>query len=91
MKKAICIIRTSTDRQHIEEQTAEVLQMAKADGFTDEDIEVIGKCGASAIKLDEAYMENLKLLYKRLESGDIDCVYAWAIDRIGRDEVTILK
>lgn len=91
MKKAICIIRTSTDRQHIEEQTAEVLQMAKADGFTDEDIEVIGKCGASAIKLDEAYMENLNLLYKRLESGDIDCVYAWAIDRIGRDEVTLLQ
>lgn len=89
--KAICIIRTSTDRQHIEEQRAEVLQMAHADGFVDSDVEIIGKCGASAIKLDDAYMENLNLLYKRLESGDVSVVYAWAVDRIGRDEVVLMQ
>ena len=89
--KAICIIRTSTDRQHIEEQRAEVLQMARADGYADEDIEIIGKCGASAIKLDDAYMENLTQLYERIESGDVAVVYAWAIDRIGRDEVVLMQ
>lgn len=89
--KAICLIRTSTDRQRIEEQRAEVLQMAHADGYTDNDIEIIGKCGASAIKLDEAYIENLNALYKRIESGDVAIVYAWAIDRIGRDEVVLMQ
>lgn len=89
--KAICLIRTSTDRQRIEEQRAEVLQMAYADGYTDEDIEIIGKCGASAIKLDDAYMENLNLLYDRIKSGDVAVVYAWAIDRIGRDEVVLMQ
>lgn len=91
MSKAICLIRTSTDRQRIEEQRAEVLQMAHADGYTDNDIEVIGKCGASAIKLDDAYMENLNELYRRIESGDVAVVYAWAIDRIGRDEVVLMQ
>lgn len=89
--KAICLIRTSTDRQRIEEQRAEVVQMAYADGYTDNDIEVIGKCGASAIKLDDAYMENLNALYKRIENGDVEVVYAWAIDRIGRDEVILMQ
>lgn len=89
--KAICLIRTSTDRQRIEEQRAEVLQMAHADGYADNDIEIIGKCGASAIKLDDAYMENLQTLYKRIESGDVAVVYAWAIDRIGRDEVVLMQ
>lgn len=89
--KAICIIRTSTDRQRIEEQRAEVIGMAHADGYTDNDIEVIGRCGASAIKLDEAYLENLNELYRRIESGDVAVVYAWAIDRIGRDEVVLMQ
>lgn len=89
--KAICLIRTSTDRQRIEEQRAEVLQMAHADGYTDSDIEIIGKCGASAIKLDDAYLKNLNELYRRIESGDVAVVYAWAIDRIGRDEVVLMQ
>lgn len=89
--RAICIIRTSTDRQQIAEQTAEVVQMAKNDGFTDDNIVVIGKCGASAIKLDDAYLENMNRVYQEIENGDIDCVYAWAIDRIGRDEVVLMQ
>ncbi len=89
--KAICIIRTSTDRQRIEEQTAEVIQMAKNDGFADENIIVVGECGASAIKLDEAYRKNLDRLYKLLETEQISCVYAWAIDRIGRNEEVLMR
>ncbi|MDE6255927.1 MAG: recombinase family protein, partial [Muribaculaceae bacterium] len=89
--KAICIIRTSTDRQRIEEQTAEVVQMAINDGFTENDIEVIGECGASAIKLDDAYIQNLNKVYERIKSGDISCIYAWAIDRIGRNEVVLMQ
>lgn len=65
--------------------------MAHADGYADSDIEIIGKCGASAIKLDDAYMENLNELYGRIESGDVAVVYAWAIDRIGRDEVVLMQ
>lgn len=89
--KAICVIRTSTDRQRIEEQRNEVIQMAHADGFTDENIEIIGKCGASAIKLDDAYLENLNHLYKRIEEGGVSVVYAWAIDRIGRNEEVLMR
>lgn len=91
MAKAICIIRTSTDRQEIESQRKEVVDMALADGYAMDDVIVIGKQGASAIKLDDAYLENLKLFYETAEREDVGCVYAWAIDRIGRNEEVLMR
>ena len=90
-KKAICIIRTSTDKQEIMSQRKEVLSMALADGYAEDDIIVIGKQGASAIKLDDAYMENLRLFYETAEREDVGCVYCWALDRVGRKERILME
>lgn len=89
--KALCIIRTSTSRQEIEEQRKEVISMALQDGYREEDIIVVGKQGASAIKVDDAYRENMQEVYGHLERGCIACVYAWAIDRIGRNEEILMQ
>lgn len=87
MIKAIAIIRTSTDKQEIESQKEQVLQMCYDDGLTDEEVVIVGEQGASAIKLDDIYMKNLNYIYELIESNkSIKCVYAWAIDRIGRVE-----
>lgn len=85
MVKAIALIRTSTDRQEIESQKEQVLQMCYYDGLTDDEIIIVGKQGASAIKVDDAYLENMNKVYELIENyPTIKTVYVWAIDRIGR-------
>lgn len=87
MVKAIALIRTSTDRQEIESQKEQVLQMCYNDGLKDDEVIIVGEQGASAIKLDDIYMKNLNYIYELIETNkSIKCVYAWAIDRIGRVE-----
>ncbi len=91
-KKVIAIIRTSTTQQEIDSQRKEVLSMALADGYSIDEIEVVGKAGASAIKVDEAYQENMNRVYELIENTPtIEAVYAWAIDRIGRNEEILMK
>lgn len=91
-KKVIAIIRTSTTQQEIDSQRNEVLSMAIADGYSIDEIEVVGRAGASAIKVDEAYQENMNRVYELIDTiPTIEAVYAWAIDRIGRNEEILMK
>lgn len=88
--KAICIIRTSTQSQEIESQREEIINYAKSFGYSDEDIKVIGKQGASAIKVDESYQANIEELFATIEAEKgIEVVFAWAIDRIGRKQTLL--
>lgn len=89
--KAIVIIRTSTVRQEIESQKQEVISWAKEHGWQERDLIVIGDAGASAIKLDDLYLKNMAEIEKHILSGNIGCVFAWAIDRIGRNEEILMK
>lgn len=84
--KVIGIARVSTEQQEIEAQKAELKSFIKADGYDENDIIIIEGEGASAIKMDDYYMENMNKVKALIEQGGIKCVYAWAIDRIGRDE-----
>lgn len=86
MKDTIAIIRTSTESQEIDSQRKELLNFIKNDGIDESRVEVIGEVGASAIKLDERYRKNLDKVFSLIEKGGIKCVYAWALDRIGRNE-----
>ena len=91
MKKAVIIVRTSTVRQEIDSQREEVIKYAMADGYSLDELEVIGDAGSSAIKLDERYLENIQKVYRVIETTPtIECVYAWAIDRIGRREELLM-
>ena len=92
MKKVVIIVRTSTVRQEIDSQREEVIKYAMADGYSLDEIEVIGDAGSSAIKLDERYLENINKVYRLIETTPtIECVYAWAIDRIGRKEELLMN
>lgn len=93
MKKAIIIIRESTKAQEIDSQKQDIINYAMKDGYSLEEIMIIGEAGASAIKLDEAYLRNMRKVYETIEDSNnsIKCVYAWAIDRIGRQEVPLFE
>ena len=69
----------------MEAQKAELLDFIKSDGFAENDIIIIDGEGASAIKLDDYYLANMEKVKVLIEKGGIKCVYAWGIDRIGRD------
>lgn len=92
MIKGIALIRTSTTNQEIEEQTKQVLQMCYTDGLKEDEVVIIGGKGLSAIKMDEAYLRNIQKVYDTIEENpSIQCVYAWAIDRIGRNELLLAQ
>lgn len=91
MEKVICIYRTSTDRQEIEAQKKEVISMALSDGYKPEEIKLIGNQGASAIKLDKKYLKQMEDICDTIKNENIECVYVWSIDRIGRNEEVLMK
>ena len=92
MKKVIVIIRESTIRQEIESQREEIVNYVLSEGYRASEIEVVGESGLSALKMDEAYLRALKKVYKLIdENPSIECVYAWAIDRIGRQEELLMN
>ena len=85
----ILIYRTSTDRQESEEQLKETLEYAGS--FGARNIVEIGGEGLSAIKLDDQYVKTIEKVFDLIDEGDIECVYAWSIDRIGRNEELLMK
>lgn len=89
--KVIALIRTSTTVQEVESQKKEVIEAIKRDGIDESDIVIVGGAGASAIKVDEAYQRNMNQVYSLIEGGGISAVYAWAVDRIGRNEEILMK
>lgn len=89
--KVIALIRTSTIQQEIDSQRKEVIAAILADGYTEGQYVVVGEKGASAIKLDEEYLKNINKVYELIENNPIEAVYAWAIDRIGREEELLMQ
>lgn len=87
--KNIVLLRTSTVKQEVESQKKEIIEYAKS--FGAENIVIIGGVGASAIKLDDQYLFNIQQVYKLIDEGDVKCVYAWMLDRIGRNEEVLMQ
>ena len=84
--KCLLWTRTSTLKQEVETQMNELYQMASQYGYSHDDCVVIGGQGISAIKADEAYKEEIDKLYKELDTGKYNCLFAWELSRIGRKE-----
>lgn len=91
MAKAILLVRVSTTKQEIETQTRELVEYAKADGFKEKDLIIIEGVGASAIKLNDVYMQEMEELYHTINTTDIVALYAWEISRIGRNEEILMR
>ena len=85
--KNILLIRTSTTKQEVESQKKELLEYVHSKNKFE--TVVVGNAGASAIKLDEQYIANINKVYDLMERGDI--VWAWSVDRIGRNEEVLMS
>lgn len=83
--KAIIWIRTSTKEQSIEDQERDLRSWALSKGYNE--LTVIGKQGASAIKMDEQYKRETSILIDTLSKSDIKCVFVWEVSRLARNEL----
>lgn len=91
MKKCIIFPRVSTEQQSYEEQKAELIAMAIADGYkTNQHVIIENK--ESAIKLDEEHREGIIDMKRCIEDDkDIDCVYIWEVSRWARKKYILFN
>lgn len=91
MSKAIIWCRVSTDAQEIESQKKELTALAIKDGFREEDLIIIGEKGASAIKLNDKYQEEVNKLLETIDTNKaVSTIYVWEISRLARNEVAFV-
>ena len=81
--KAILLIRVSTSKQDIEQQTEKVKNEAMKDGYTADNLILI-EDHESAVRLNEEERNGLNRMKAAIEKGDVECVYSWEISRISR-------
>lgn len=88
MAKCIIWCRTSTDKQEWDTQKADLTKQAHEDGFDYDDIIPIGEKGASAIKMNELYQQEVNQLLDTINNTpEITTVYVWEISRLARNKV----
>ena len=92
MAKAIIWRRGSTDRQEIETQDKDLTAMAIGDGFKVKDLIHIGQAGASAIKQNDLYLNEVNELLSTLDNDPtVKTVYVWEISRLARVELAFYR
>jgi DNA invertase Pin-like site-specific DNA recombinase len=93
MKKAVLLVRVSTEYQEYEAQTNELVAFAKRDGgYSNNELEII-QDKESGTKLSDEERQGLTKLYAAINDPDnrIECVYAWEISRLSRIPSTLHK
>lgn len=70
--KVLGVCRVSTDRQEIESQINELREFIIKEGYADDDIIWVVGDGCSAIKEDEKFRYNIKLIHDHIQSGHIE-------------------
>lgn len=91
-KKCIIWCRVSTFQQEFERQKKELIEMATKDGFEEKNQIIIGSAGASAIKLNDIYKNEVDKLFQTINSDkDVNTIYAWEISRLARNYLEFYK
>ena len=86
--KVLVFLRVSTEAQDLQDQKNEMISYVKSYGYGEDDIIFLENKGASAIKLNDKYLEMIDTLKTYIKDKIIDCVAVWHINRLGRsDEV----
>ena len=86
--KVLVFLRVSTEAQDLQDQKNEMISYVKTYGYDEKDIIFLENKGASAIKLNDKYLEMIATLKNYINNRVIDCVAVWHINRLGRsDEV----
>lgn len=92
IEKAIIWRRGSTDRQEIESQGKDLTAIAVNEGFEVSNLIHIGKAGASAIKQNDLYMQEVNELLNTLENDkSVKTVFVWEISRLARVELAFYQ
>lgn len=92
MKKCIIWCRVSTFAQEFESQKKDLIKMASDDGFAEQNQIIIGSAGASAIKMNDIYMNEVNELINTINSDDnVTTIYVWEISRLARNELAFYK
>ena len=89
-KKIICILRISSDRQDISSQKAEMVEYIKALQYKENEIVYVTGEGASAIKLNDKYIQMLAEVKQHIQNG-IKAVAVWHLNRIGRNDTILTE
>jgi len=91
-KKAIIWGRVSTVYQELEAQVNEMVEHAINDGYQRENLIIIKGKGASAIKQNDLYLQEVEeLLSTLMNDSDVNCVYVWEVSRLARAELPFFK
>ena len=90
MKKIILLVRVSTSKQDYEDQTNELIEYAKKDGYTLNDMEII-RDKESASKLSDEDRRGLTKMYAAINApgNQIECIYCWELSRLSRKPETL--
>src|SRR5262250_3481479 len=87
-KRAALYVRVSTDAQTVENQIRELRQVAKRRGW--DVVEVYSDAGISGAK-GRNQRPGLDAILKDASRRKFDVVMAWAIDRLGRSLIDLLR
>lgn len=91
-KKCVLWCRVSTFQQEYERQKKELIEMATKDGFEEKNQIIIGSAGASAIKLNDIYKNEVDKLFRIINTDkDVTTIYAWEISRLARNYLEFYK
>ena len=92
MANAVIWGRVSTTRQELDAQVNELIDYADKDGYDRDKLVIIKSAGASAIKQNDLYKQEVEELLTTLESdSSINCVYVWEVSRLARAELPFYK
>jgi len=92
MKKIILLVRVSTKYQTYDAQKQELIEYAKRDGYSENDMEII-EDKESATKLSDEERQGLNKMYVAINNPDnqIEAVYCWELSRLSRLPVSLYK
>ena len=87
VKRVIAMVRTSTDKQSVEDQHNEMVEFCQSEGFKASEIEWVETQGASAAKEDDAYLAMIAKIKDLIETNShIEALAVWHLNRAFRTE-----
>lgn len=90
-RKILVFLRVSTETQELVNQRNEMVDFVKSMGYNEGDCVFVEGVGASAIKINDEYVEMYNTTKEYINRGEICAVAVWAVNRLARDEEWFVK
>lgn len=89
--KILVWLRVSTETQELVNQKNEMRDFVKSMGYDENNIIYVEGIGASAIKINDEYVQMYNEVKKYIDNKEICAVAVWAVNRLARDEEWFVK